>query len=418
MAAAVSAASPEEAQPLGGRGGLRTTYRAFTLFLYNACLAVFLSYGVFFTRVANQFGLPASSASLVFGVFAICFSASSMLLGLFMNARGPGKTILLGGSLMGSGLVLSSAANSFSLLVFTYGVVGGLGAGSMWMPTSYVVFDMFEQERVAQVTGLVSTGTAVGLLFFPPLEYYLISGFGLQFAFFSVGAIILLLTLMAFEESRTSRVVARFDLRGAIGSLKTRRFGLYYAYYAAGNAFARTLVTIFVVPLFESRGMGAFAGTLALSGVGVGSLFGRLTTGVKKGGEEKLAAFGFILQGICAAGLYLSGDLVSITILSLLFGVGYGAYIPEFALMVRKHYGVAHYGTIFGTLLTSFGIGAFVGPVLEGSFVTATGGYSLGFFLAAAVSISVGLHLFYIGGHGKGTEPGPRSGQRFIPTGA
>src|SRR5437773_12559589 len=94
---------------------------------YNSCLGVFLSYGVFFTRVSTEYNLPASSTSIVFGVFAVFFSFSSLLLGLFMNKNGPGKTILLGGCLMSAGLVFSSIANSFPLLIFTYGFVGGLG---------------------------------------------------------------------------------------------------------------------------------------------------------------------------------------------------------------------------------------------------------------------------------------------------
>lgn len=40
-------------------------------------------------------------------------------------------------------------------------------------------------------------------------------------------------------------------------------------------------------------------------------------------------------------------------------------YIPQFSLIIRKNYGTAQYGTIFGILLTSFGIGAFIGPIFE-----------------------------------------------------
>ena len=130
--------------------------------------------------------------------------------------------------------------------------------------------------------------------------------------------------------------------------------------------------------------------------------------------EEQLAAAGFIVQGVCAAGLYFARDVLTIALLSLLLGVGYGAYIPEFALMVRRYYGVSHYGAIFGTLLTSFGIGAFVGPVFEGSLVTATGGYALGFFLAAAVSVAVGLHLLrFSSGRSAGGSAPP--GQQVTP---
>ena len=325
------------------------------------------------------------------------FSFSSLLLGLFMKKNGPGKTILLGGSLMSAGLVFSSTANSFPLLILTYGVVAGLGSGSMSMPTSYVVFESFDHARVKRVTGLVSAGTAIGLLIFPPLENYLIMTWNIQTAFLIVGLIILVFTILAYQTSRKSTAASTFALGEAFHRLKTRRFGFLYLYYSAGNAFSRTLVTIFMVPLLESRGLGTEAGTLALVLIGVGSLTGRLTASVQRFNEETMAAIGFILQGFCATGLFLANDAVTTGVFSVLFGIGYGTYIPEFALLVRKYYGMDHYSTIFGILLTSFGIGAFIGPVFEGIAVSSSLGYLPGFLLATAVSLGVGVHLLIVG---------------------
>jgi MFS family permease len=368
--------------------------RAFTLFLYNSSLAVFLSYGVFFAMVSARYNLPASATSLVFGVFAVLYSISNLLLGLFMNKYGPGKTILLGGSLMGAGLVLSSVANSYPLLLLTYGVVGGIGSGAVWLPSSQVVFDSFDEKAVRKVTGLVSTGTAAGLLFFPPIASFLILYWSLQAAFLVVGLIVLALAFLAYSTSRRINTSPKFDLAGAVGSLKTRQFGYLYTYYAAGNAFSRTLVTIFLVPLVESRGLGTTLATIALSLVGVGSLMGRLTAGVESVNEETMASIGFLVQGASAAALFVANDPITIGIFSVLFGIGYGTYIPEFPLLVRKQYGVEHYGTIFGTLLTSFGIGAFIGPVFEGISVSSSSGYLPGFVLSSTVSLVVGAHLF------------------------
>ena len=189
----------------------------------------------------------------------------------------------------------------------------------------------------------------------------------------------------------------KFDIREALEGLKTRRFGYLYTYYAGGNAFSRTLVTVFLPPLIESRGLGLGVGALALRLIGVGSMAGRLTTGTQRAGEETVAAAGFILQGVSAAALFFASDPVTIGVLSLIFGIGYGTYIPEFALMVRKYYGLKVYGTIFGTLLTSFGVGAFIGPVFEGTQVSSAAGYLPGFVLSAAVSIAVGAHLLIMG---------------------
>src|SRR5437879_7806381 len=113
--------------------------------------------------------------------------------------------------------------------------------------------------------------------------------------------------------------------------------------------------------------------------------------------DETTPASGLILQGLCAARLFIADSALTIGVLSVPFGIGYGTYIPEFALLVRKYYGVDHYGTIFGVLLTSFGIGAFIGPVFEGISVSSSLGYLPGFLLAALVSLAVGVHLLIVG---------------------
>src|SRR5437879_10120174 len=104
-----------------------------------------------------------------------------------------------------------------------------------------------------------------------------------------------------------------------------------------------------------------------------------------------MAAIGFILQGICAVGLFVANNEVMIGGLSVLFGIGYGTYIPEFALLVRKYYGMDRYSTIFRILLTSFGIGAFIGPVFEGIAVSSSPAYLPGFLLSPAPSFAVAV---------------------------
>ncbi len=293
--------------------------------------------------------------------------------------------------------MLSTFANSYPLLVLTYGVVGGLGSGAMWLPTSFTVFNTFEPASVKKVTGLVSAGTAAGLLFFSPVEAYLITTFGLHEAFFVVGLVVYLFTALAYLTTRGIKVSPMFDLRDALKVLRTSRFWTLYGDYAAGNAFSRSLLTIFLPPLIESKGLGVGVGALALSLIGIGSMAGRLTSGVQRISEETVAAVGFVIQGGSAAALFFANDPVTIGLLSVAFGIGYGTYIPEFALLVRKYYGIEHYGAIFGVLLTSFGLGAFVGPVFEGVAVSSSAGYLPGFLLAALVSFVVGAHLYSVG---------------------
>jgi sugar phosphate permease len=75
-----------------------------------------------------------------------------------------------------------------------------------------------------------------------------------------------------------------------------------------------------------------------------------------------------------------------------MFGIGYGGYIPQFALLVRKYFGMKEYGAIFGLLLTSYSLGGFVGPIFEGYTLEVFGTFTLGFLIAGLASVIVGLH--------------------------
>jgi MFS family permease len=367
-------------------------YRAFALFIYNSCLAIFLTYGLFFNRIINEFGQSATSTSLVFATFAILYGVSSLLMGLLLDRFGPSKTILLGGSLMGSGLLLSSVVNSVPALIFTYGIIGGAGTGSMWPTTSYAVFNKSSTTQVRSMTGVVSAGTAFGSLFFAPLEAFLISSVQWRQTFVVLGVIVFgfaVAAAAAASGSSDKRIhVIRFGFRKTM----TRQFASLYTYYALGNAFSRSLVMVFIVPLLESQGASIFLGSVALSMIGAGSILGRFESGLKWLSEEQISGLSFIIQGISAFFLLYARDVVSVVVLSLLFGVGYGGYIPEFALLIRKYFGIREYGAVFGLLLTSYALGAFAGPVFEGFILQTSGSFTMGFYLAAIMSCLVGLH--------------------------
>jgi sugar phosphate permease len=108
--------------------------------------------------------------------------------------------------------------------------------------------------------------------------------------------------------------------------------------------------------------------------------------------QEEISGLSFILQGVSAALLLYAKSIVAIVLLSLIFGVGYGGYIPQFALLVRKYFGMSEYGVMFGLLLTSYSLGAFAGPIFEGAALQFSGGFSLGFLVAGLASTLVGIH--------------------------
>jgi OFA family oxalate/formate antiporter-like MFS transporter len=347
--------------------------------------------------ITNELGHLPTTTTFVFGVFAILYGGSSFLMGFLLDRIGPGKTILLGGGLMGSGLFLSSTANSLLNLVLAYGVIGGAGTGSMFPTTSFSVFERFNSDEMRSTTGIVSAGTAFGSLFFAPLEAFLISYVKWRLTFLILGVIVLIFAIFAALAASGSHRKAIHRIGTALIKARSKRFAFLYVYYLLGNAFSRTLVMVFLVPLLESQGANIFVGSLALSMVGAGSIFGRFSAGLKRLSEEEISGLSFVIQGVSAVLLLYFSDIVTVALLSFMFGVGYGGYIPEFALLTRKYFGMSEYGAVYGLVLTSYSLGAFVGPMLEGYIFETFGTFVLGFLIAGLASVIVGLHqiVFY-----------------------
>lgn len=378
---------------------MRDALRIFFLFGYNSCLGIFLTYGVFFNKVASEFQQHALSTSSVFAVFAIAYSLSSLLFGKLMMSQGAARAILLGGLMMTAGFAASSLAQSIIMLELTYGAIAGSGSGSMWLPTSYAVFESFDSSKIRSVTGIVSAGTAFGSLFFSPFEAFSIVHFGWRLTFIFLAVIVAVFAIGAFSSSRVKvksndyTQESSVTFRKVVSDISRRRDFLYlYTYYLLGNAFARTVVMVFVVPMLEARGLSLFFSSFATALIGAGSMVGRTLTSVKRLSEEKISGLSFIVQGVSSLLMIFASNPFLAIFLSFTFGIGYGGYIPQFALIVRKRYGMEYYSAVFALLLTSFGIGAFFGPIYGGYDLTVSKSYTQIFLVSSIISLSVGLH--------------------------
>ena len=208
---------------------MRKNFQISAFFIYNSCLAIFLTYGLFFNKIATDLGQPPTSIAFVFGAFAIVYGLSSLFMGFLLDRFGPSRTILLGGGLMGAGLLLSSIANSIPSLVLAYGVVGGAGTGSMWPTTSCSVFETFNRDEMRHITGIVSAGTAFGSLFFAPLEAVLIAYFDWRRAFLVLAVIVLTFAVLAALAASGSRRIEIHRLRTVLTKARSKRFASLFS---------------------------------------------------------------------------------------------------------------------------------------------------------------------------------------------
>ncbi|KAG7462922.1 hypothetical protein MATL_G00189860 [Megalops atlanticus] len=152
------------------------------------------SVGVLYPEWLSTFqegkGLTAWVGSLVSGVGLIASPVCSACVSNF----GARPVTIFSGVMVAGGLMLSAFAPNVQFLIFSYGVVVGLGCGLVYAATVTITCQYFDTRR-GLALGIVTTGTSVGGFLYATAKKELIELFGLEGCLLIIGA--LSLNLMA-----------------------------------------------------------------------------------------------------------------------------------------------------------------------------------------------------------------------------
>ncbi|KAJ8396023.1 hypothetical protein AAFF_G00025550 [Aldrovandia affinis] len=157
-------------------------------------MAQFLAYGspqsvgVLYPEWLDAFqegkGLTAWVGSLVSGVGLI---ASPICSACVVNF-GARPVTIFSGVMVAGGLMLSAFAPNVQFLIFSYGIVVGLGCGLVYAATVTITCQYFDKRR-GLALGIVTTGTSVGGFLYATGQNELIELFGLEGCLLIIGAI-------------------------------------------------------------------------------------------------------------------------------------------------------------------------------------------------------------------------------------
>jgi MFS family permease len=144
---------------------------------------------------------------------------------------------------------------------------------------------------------------------------------------------------------------------------------------------AMSMPQVHIVAYCSDLGFGAARGAQMLSlmlGLGVVSRLGMGWISDRIGGLRTLL-LGSILQGIALLLFLPYTGLVSLYVVSGLFGLFQGGIVPAYALIVREHFPPAQAGARVGTVLMATLFGMALGGWLSGAVFDWTGSYRAAF---------------------------------------
>jgi len=140
------------------------------------CLGIVYSWSIFRTPLERELGISATQSLLPY-TFALVFYAATMpIAGFYIPRIGTRITTAIGGMVVGLGYILASFATHIGFLVFTYGMITGVGVGIAY-GVPMVVASRWFPDKKGLALGLTVVGFGLSPLITAPLENQLISAY-------------------------------------------------------------------------------------------------------------------------------------------------------------------------------------------------------------------------------------------------
>ncbi|XP_058057743.1 uncharacterized protein LOC131208847 [Anopheles bellator] len=170
-----SSEDDDDSPPDGGYGWI-IVFGAFSVQFWVAGLVK--SYGVLYVEIMENFAnASATTASWIPAILSALCLVLAPLSSALCQRFSCRIVVIIGGVFCGLGLTLSYFATSLYHLLFTFGILTGIGGGLSTTPGIVIVSQYFEKHR-ALANGITISGTAAGSFVFPMLIERLIQLFG------------------------------------------------------------------------------------------------------------------------------------------------------------------------------------------------------------------------------------------------
>jgi MFS family permease len=362
-----------------------------TIALMTVGSSVMYVVAVVLPAVQADFGVQRSDASLPYTLLMIGFGFGGILMGRLADRFGVFVPLCVGAA----GLALGFAAAAHAPSVWWFALAHGIGLGLLGSSATFapLVADtsLWFVRRRGIAVGLCASGNYLAGVVWPPIVQHLVETQGWRSAYLvlaGVSAVTIPLLALALRPRPPVAVASPIRGPGAAQARDDRPFGLslgraqtLLCVAAVGCCVAMSMPQVHIVAYCGDLGYGAARGAQMLSlmlafGIASRLIFGAICDRI---GGLRTLVLGSVLQGVALL-LYVPFDsLVSLYVISALFGLFQGGIVPSYAIIVREHFPPAEAGARVGTVLMFTLLGMALGGWLSGKVFDLTGSYTAAF---------------------------------------
>jgi MFS family permease len=348
-------------------------------------------------RVQADFAVSRSDASLPYALTMIGFGVGGVLMGRIADRFGVMVPVLIGALGLGGGFIIAGLAGSLWQFNLAQGLLLGLlGTSATFAPLVADTSQWFSRRRGIAVAICMSGNYVAGAVW-PPVLQHFIDGMGWRDTYVMLGGFCLLTMLplawvlrrrVPLAAAAPAGPLARAAVAPAAAAAADTPLGmspgaLQALLCVAGVAccVAMSMPQVHIVAYCGDLGFGAARGAQMLSlmlGMGVVS---RLVSGWISDhiGGLRTLLLGSLLQGVALLMFLADDGLVSLYVISALFGLFQGGIVPSYALIVREHFTPRQAGARVGTVLMATLLGMALGGWMSGAIFDLSGSYRAAF---------------------------------------
>ncbi|MEV4988069.1 MFS transporter [Pseudarthrobacter sp. LMD1-1-1.1] len=374
--------------------------------------------GVLMVPLQQEFGWSTTVLSAAVSINLVLFGLTAPFAAALMERFGIRAVTATALVLIGMGSALTVLVNQSWQILLTWGLLIGLGTGSMALVFAATIANTWFTKSRGLVIGILTAGSAAGQLVFLPFIAMLAQDPGWRQAslLIAAGALAVVPLVLKFlknspadvgvlpygavpvDEAQEAAPVQDSGPRtnAAVRALqvlrrasKVRTFWALAAGFAICGATTNGLIGTHFIPSAHDHGMPETTAAGLLAVVGIFDIIGTIASGwlTDRFNPRVLLAVYYQFRGIglLVLPLLLNAEVQpSMIVFVVIYGLDWVATVPPTAAICRETFG-ADGSVVFGWVFAAHQLGAAAAAIAAGALRDATGHYTYAWFGAAAM---------------------------------
>jgi len=367
---------------------------------------------VLIVPLQHEFGWNRAVISVAVSINLILFGLTGPFAAALMERFGL-RVVTVGALLtISAGALLTTQMTSPWQLYLLWGVIVGVGSGSMASVLAANVAGRWFVERRGLVLGALTAAGATGQLIFLPGLGWLADNVGWRYVSISVaiGALAVAPLIAIFLRNRPSDIGARAygatvddvpvattgspianAFRGLRLGVRSRDFWLLGGSFFICGASTNGLIGTHLIPASVDHGMAEVTAASLLAVIGVFDVIGTLASGylTDRFDSRKLLFVYYGLRGLSLILLpYAFGSPQFGLILFIVFyGLDWVATVPPTVQLARKVFGMQNFAIVYGWIFAAHQLGAATIAFAAGAVRTVFGDYQIAFMFSGLLCL-------------------------------